>query len=194
MKAAAARATYETLLGLPEDVRAEVVGGQVVVAPSPLPEHGRAQRAIGRFIGGPFDDDDDRGGHGGWWILPEVDVRLGSHDIVRPDVAGWRRERLPSPWGQRPLEVVPDWVCEIVSPSNAAHDRVTKRRLYASHGIPHYWLVDPVARTLEALRLDGGVWLELGVFGDGDLAHIEPFAAVELDVGRLFPPSGGGEG
>jgi Uma2 family endonuclease len=190
MKAAAAKATYETLLGLPEDVRAEVVGGQVVVAPSPLPEHGRAQRAIGRFIGGPFDDDDDRGGHGGWWILPEVDVRLGSHDIVRPDVSGWRRERLPSPWGQRPLEVVPDWVCEIVSPSNAAHDRVTKRRLYAKHGIPHYWLVDPVARTLEALRLDGGAWLELGVFGDRDLAHIEPFAAVELDVGRLFPPGG----
>lgn len=191
---AAARASYETLLGLPEDVRAEVVGGQVVVAPSPLPEHGRAQRAIGRFIGGPFDDDDERGGHGGWWILPEVDVRLGAHDIVRPDVAGWRRERLPSPWGQRPLEVVPDWACEIVSPSNAAHDRVTKRRLYASHGIPYYWLVDPVTRTLEALRLDGGAWLELGVFGDGDLAHIEPFAAVELDVGRLFPPSGGSEG
>lgn len=194
MEAAAAKATYETLQGLPEDVRAEIVGGQVVVAPSPLPERGRAQRAIGRFIGGPFDDDDTRGGYGGWWILPEVDVRLGSHDIVRPDVSGWRRERLPSPWGQRPIEVVPDWVCEIVSPSNAAHDRVTKRRLYARHGIPHYWLVDPVARTLEALRLDGGAWLELGVFGDQDLAHIEPFAAVELDVGRLFPPSAGSEG
>lgn len=193
MKAALAKATYETLLGLPEGVRAEIIGGQVVEAASPLPEHGRAQRAIGRFIGGPFDDDDDRGGHGGWWILPEVDVRLGLHDIVRPDVAGWRRARLPSPWGQRPLEVTPDWVCEVVSPSNAAHDRVTKRRLYAAHGIPHYWLVDPVARTLEALRLEGGVWIELGVFGDGDLAHIEPFAAVELDVGRLFPPVGAGE-
>lgn len=194
MKAALAKATYETLLGLPDGVRAEVVGGRVEVAPSPLPEHGRAQRAIGRFIGGPFDDDDDHGGHGGWWILPEVDVRLGPHDIVRPDVTGWRRDRLPSPWGQRPLEVVPDWVCEIISPSNAAHDRVTKRRLYASHGIPHYWLVDPVARTLEALRLAGEVWVELGVWGDGDLAKIEPFAAVDLDVGRLFPPRGEGEG
>jgi Uma2 family endonuclease len=188
MKAAVAKATYEALVGLPEGVRAEVIGGQVDVAPSPLPEHGRAQRAIGRFIGGPYDDDHERGGHGGWWILPEVDVRLGPHDIVRPDIAGWRRERLPSPWGQRPLDVAPDWVCEIISPSNAAHDRVTKRRLYASYAVPYYWLVDPLARTLEALRLDNGVWLELGVWGHGDIARIEPFATVELDISRLFPP------
>lgn len=188
MKPALAKATYDALLGLPQGIRAEVVDGAVQVAPSPSPEHGRAQRALGNFIGGPFDDDDDRGGHGGWWILPEVDVRLGVHDIVRPDVAGWRRSRLPSPWGQRPLELVPDWICEIVSPSNAAHDRVTKRRLYASHGVPHYWLVDPIARTLEALHLDRGMWIELGVWGDGDVARIEPFAAIELEAGRLFPP------
>lgn len=137
-------------------------------------------------------DDDERGRHSGWWILPEVDVRLAPHDIVRPDVADWRRPKLPSLWGQRPIEVAPDWVCEIISPSNAAHDRVTKRRLYARHGIPHYWLLDPVVRTLEALRLDGEVWVELGVYGDGDLACIEPFVLVELDVGRLFPPAPSG--
>ncbi len=188
MTLARAKATYEALRALPEQVRAEVIDGSVELSPSPSPEHGRAQRALGHFIGGPFDDDDDRGGHGGWWILPEVDVRLDVHDIVRPDLAGWRRARLPSPWGQRPLEIVPDWICEIVSPSNAAHDRVTKRRLYARHGVPHYWLLDPLARTLEALHLDRGVWVELGVWGEGDVARIEPFAAVELDVGRLFPP------
>lgn len=188
MEAASAKATYEALLALPEHTRGEIIDGLIEVSPSPSPEHGRAQRTLGHLIGGPFDDDDDRGGHGGWWIIPEIDVRLSVHDIVRPDLAGWRRQRLPNPWGQRPLDVVPDWICEIISPSNAAHDRVIKRRLYATHGVPYYWLLDPVARTLEALRLDDGVWVELGVWGDGDLAAIDPFAVVELEVGRLFPP------
>jgi Uma2 family endonuclease len=185
-----AKATYEALLALPEGARAELVDGSLEFAPSPTPEHGRAQRTLGSLIGGPFDDDDDRGGHGGWWILLEVDVRLGTHDVVRPDLAGWRRERLPDPWGRLPVEVRPAWIGEIISPSNAAHDRVTKRRLYADSGVPHYWLVDPAARTLEALRLQDGVWIELGVWGDGDRARIDPFAAVELEVGRLFPPPG----
>jgi Uma2 family endonuclease len=185
---ARANATYEALQALPDDVRAELVAGAIEVSPSPTPEHGRAQRTLGHLIGGPFDDDDDRGGHGGWWIIPEVDIRLSPHDVVRPDLAGWRRERLPNPWGRLPIEVVPDWICEIVSTNNAAHDRVTKRRLYAAHGLPYYWLVDPTARTLEALKLDAHAWVELGVWGDGDVACIDPFAAVELEIGRLFPP------
>ena len=186
--AAPSKATWESLLALPEGVRGEVIGGVVEVSPSPTPEHGRAQRTLGHLIGGPFDDDDDRGGHGGWWIIPEVDVRLSTHDVVRPDLSGWRRERLPNPWGRLPVEVVPDWICEIVSPHNAAHDRVTKRRLYARHAVPFYWIVDPAARTLEALRLEGEVWVELGVWGEGDRARIDPFAAIELEVRRLFPP------
>jgi len=185
---AAALATYADLEGLEEGVVAEVIAGVVRTAPSPLPEHGRAQRALGRFVGGPFDDDDGRGGPGGWWIVPEVDVRLGEHDIVRPDLTGWRRDRLADPWSKLPVDVRPDWVCEIISPSNAAHDRVTKRRLYARYGVPYYWIVDPSQRTLEALVLREGEWAELGSWGDGDTARIEPFAAVELEVERLFPP------
>ncbi|HHH27508.1 MAG TPA: Uma2 family endonuclease [Polyangiaceae bacterium] len=167
------------------------MAGELVVSPSPLPRHSRAQRALGRFVGGPFDDDDGRGGPGGWWILLEVDVELGPHDVVRPDLAGWRRPRLPSPWDERPVRIVPDWIGEVVSPSNAARDRVDKRRLYAEHGVGHYWIVDPGARTLEALRLDGASWVEVGSFGDGDVARIAPFEAIELDVGRLFPPLDG---
>jgi Uma2 family endonuclease len=116
-------ATYDALRALPDDVRAELLAGTIEISPSPTPEHGRAQRTLGHLIGGPFDDDDDRGGHGGWWIIPEVDIRLSPHDVVRPDLAGWRRERLPNPWGKLPIEVVPDWICEIVSARNAAHDR-----------------------------------------------------------------------
>lgn len=183
-------ATYEDLLALRDEVRAEVLAGEIVSAPAPLPRHSKVQRALGRFIGGPFDDDDDRGGPGGWWILPEVDVRLGPHDIVRPDLSGWRRERLPVPWDERPIDVRPDWICEISSPSNVATDRVTKRKLYAHSGVPHYWIVDPTARTLEAFELTEGRWVEVGSYDDSAVARIASFEAIELEVGRLFPPTG----
>ncbi|MFW5926331.1 MAG: Uma2 family endonuclease [Myxococcota bacterium] len=188
MEQARKRATYADLLALPEDVRAEVIGGVVEATPSPLPMHSRAQGALARSIGGPFDEDHGRGGPGGWWILAEVDVRLAEHDIVRPDVAGWKRERLPAPWDVRPIDVVPDWICEIVSPSNAAHDRVTKANLYARYAVPFYWLVDPAERVLEAFRLADGIWLRTGSYDDRAMARVPPFEQVELEVGLLFPP------
>ena len=181
-------ASYEDLLALPENVRAEVLGGRIVTAPAPLPKHSRAQRALGSFVGGPFDDDDGRGGPGGWWIFAEVDVALGAHDIVRPDLAGWRRQRLADPAEQRPITVIPDWVCEILSPSTAARDKVQKRALYAHAGIPHYWIVDVDARTLEAFTLESGRWVLAGSYDDATTATIPPFDAVELEVGRLFLP------
>ncbi|GMV18530.1 MAG: hypothetical protein AMXMBFR56_67540 [Polyangiaceae bacterium] len=185
---AARLARFEDLVALGDDVRAEIVDGQVVTSPAPLPRHSRAQRALGRFIGGPYDDDDGRGGPGGWWIFVEVDVELAAHDVVRPDLAGWRRERLPQPGRVRPIRVVPDWVCEVASASTAAHDRVTKRALYARHEVRHYWLVDPEARTLEALELAGDRWVELGAWDESARARVAPFQDVELEIGRLFLP------
>jgi Uma2 family endonuclease len=107
---------------------------------------------------------------------------------VRPDLAGWRRERLPSPGNVRPVAVVPDWVCEITSPSTASLDRVTKRALYALHGVKHYWSVDPAARTLEALELQGERWVELGAWDESAVERIPPFDALELELARLFLP------
>lgn len=183
------RATWEDVLAFPEDVHVEVLGGELVTMPSPLPRHSKTQRALGSFVGRPFDDDDGRGGPGGWWILPEVDIRFETHEIVRPDLSGWRRARLPNPGDVRPIEVVPDWTCEIISPSTAARDRVTKRSLYARFGVGHYWLIDPESRTLEALRLGpDGMWLELGAWDDSATVRIEPFEAIELEIGRLFLP------
>jgi Uma2 family endonuclease len=181
-------ATYADLLALPQDTRAEVLGGELILSPAPLPRHSKAQGSARRFLGGPFDDDDGHGGPGGWWIFVEVDVMLGPHDIVRPDLSGWRRERLSQPGRVRPIEVVPDWVCEVLSPSTAARDRITKRRLYAQAGIPFYWLIDPELRAVEALALRDGVWVELGVFDDTATARIAPFDAIELEIGRLFLP------
>jgi Uma2 family endonuclease len=185
-------ASYADLLELPEDVRAEILAGRIVTTPAPLPKHSKAQRALGGFIGRPYDDDDGHGGPGGWWIFVEVDVQLGPHDVVRPDLAGWRRERLPDPGEQRPIAISPDWICEVLSPSTAVHDRVTKRDLYARHGVAHYWIVDVEARTLEAFSLEGGRWVLRGNHDDDDTARIPPFEEVELIIGRLFlPPAAG---
>lgn len=176
-------ATYDDLAGYPEDVRVEILAGEIHVQPRPLPRHGRAQRVIGGLIGSRFDDEE-----GQWWILPEVDVRFSPTDIVSPDYAGWRRARLPDPWDMRPIEVVPDWVCEILSPSNEKFDRVYKYELYARHGVPYYWLINTRERVLEAYALEGGRWVGIGNYDDRAVARIAPFEALELPVGRLFPP------
>ncbi len=189
-------ATYADLLSLTEDVRAEVLSGQVEVLPSPRPRHLNVQRALGRYVGGPFHDDDGRGGPGGWWIFVEADVELGPHDVVRPDVVGFRRARLADP-DVRPFRIAPDWVSEVVSERHEARDRVTKKRLYAAAGVPHYWIIDPVARTLEAFALEGGRWVDAGSFDETATARIAPFEAIELEVGRLFlprPPAEADEG
>lgn len=180
-------ATYDDLLALPEDARFEVLGGELVAMTGPLLRHSKPQGGLRHFIGGPFDDEDGFGGAGGWWIFLEVDVRLTPHDVVRPDLAGWRRERLLD-LEARPVDVVPDWVCEILSPSTASRDRVYKRHLYARHGVRHYWLVDPEARTLEALELHDGRWVDAGPYDDEAIARVPPFEAVELTIGRLFLP------
>lgn len=107
---------------------------------------------------------------------------------MRPDVSGWKRERLPRPGDERPIVVVPDWVCEVLSPSTAALDRVTKCKLYADHGVRHYWMVDTEARTLEAFELVDARWVLLGSFDDTATVRVPPFVEVELAVARLFLP------
>jgi Uma2 family endonuclease len=181
-------ATFVDLAHLGDEAFHEVLAGEVVENAAPLPEHGLAHRALGRFIGGPFDDDDGRRGPGGWWILTEVEVELGLHEVVRPDLVGWRRERLPAPWGLRPVKIVPDWICEVLSPSDERRDRVHKAALYAQSGLGYYWLVAPVERFVEAFESTDGAWLRLGAWQDGERARIRPFEQIELDLSRLFPP------
>lgn len=185
MKTERQLAGYEALLALPEKVRAEVLAGEVVTHPSPLPEHQYIANALGATVHGRFGDPNVRDG---WWIIPDMDVRLAPHDIVRPDLSGWRRARLPSPWGKRPIDVVPDWACEILSPSHVSHDIVKKKRLYATAGIRHYWILDPASRTLTALELHESHWVELGAWDDAATVRIAPFEELEIDTSRLFPP------
>jgi Uma2 family endonuclease len=182
-------ATYADLRRLPEDQPAEIIAGEIVaLPPAPLPRHSNAQGATRRFIGGPFHDDHGHGGPGGWWIFAEIDIALSPRDFVRPDLSGWRRERLSAPEATQPIAIAPDWVCEVISRSTASRDRVTKRALYARSGVGFYWLIDPQARVLEALDLRDGMWVERAVYDDGATARVPPFEEVELAVGRLFLP------
>lgn len=125
-------------------------------------------------------------GPGGWWILLEPGVELPNTPEISPDLAGWRRERLPELPADEAIRVVPDWVCEILSPSTRRHDWLTKRPYYAKVGVPNHWLVDLDARTITAYVLRDEHWLELGTWSDEGDARIPPFEAVSLDVLRWW--------
>ena len=179
-------ATWADLARLPENVRAEVVDGEVVFSPRPRPAHSWTQSALSGCIGVPFAT--GPGGPGGWWILIEPDVAFGPHDILDPDLAGWRRERAPTFFQAQPITLTPDWVCEILSPATARLDRTRKAEIYLRGGVPHFWLMDLDGRTLEAFESRDGCWLRLGAWSDGDTPRVPPFEAIELDVTRVLPP------
>src|SRR4051795_2407392 len=122
----------------------------------------------------------------GWWILDRPQVHLAEHVFV-PDLAGWQRERMPTiPNGH--FVVAPDWVCEIVSPSSLRIARGKKMRIYAEHGVPWMWLVDPIGRTLEVLTLDGDNWKYVATFTGEDIVRAEPFPEAEIDLGSIWGP------
>lgn len=188
MSPSAKLATYDDLLALPEDVYAEVIAGELITMPTPYPRHSWTVSAIHNAVARSFDVDQERGGPGGWWILARIDVAFGEHDIVRPDLIGWRRERLSDFWDTRPITVVPDWICEVTETPFVSRDRVTKANLYLKHGVSHYWLADPEGRTLTALERKDARWTRVGAYGDRDHARLPPFAEVEIEIGMLFPP------
>jgi Uma2 family endonuclease len=136
----------------------------------------------------PFDDGID--GPGGWWILIEPELHFGE-DYVVPDLAGWRRERLPVVPDEAHLELAPDWICEIISQSTERIDRGLKIHIYAREGVRHLWLLNPDTQTLEVLRLHGEQWLVAAVHTGGAVVRAEPFDAIEFDLSGLWgtPPS-----
>jgi Uma2 family endonuclease len=176
-------ATYEDLLAVPDHLVAELVDGELHTTPRPSLPHTVASSRLGGDLIGPFDA--GRGGPGGWWILFEPELHLGP-DVVVPDLAGWRRSRLPEVPRTAYLTLAPDWICETVSPSTESFDRGSKLRVYAREGVAHAWLLNPERETLEVYRLTDSRWLLLDTLTGDTAARIEPFDAVELELWRLW--------
>lgn len=176
-------ASYQDLLQVPDQLVAEILHGQLETSPRPRPRHASAQSRLGTRINGPFDQ--GLGGPGGWWILDEPELHLGP-DILVPDLAGWRRERMPSLPETAWFELAPDWVCEILSPSTANKDRGLKMPIYAREGVRHLWLIDPDIRTLEAYARQDGHWLLLATLCDDAVVELPPFEAVGFPLDALW--------
>lgn len=184
------QATYSVLNALPKGWVGEIVEDELVASPRPLAAQTRAAFMLGVELGEQLDP--RRGGKGRWCFLRAPELHLG-RDVLVPDLAGWRRDRVSQP--PEPTEpfltVAPDWVCEVVSPVTISLDRVRKLPLYAQHGISHAWFIDPEARTLEVFqRLKRG-WLFAASYEGDALVRAEPFSNVSLELGALWLPDEG---
>jgi Uma2 family endonuclease len=183
------RATYEDLMQVPDTKVAEIIDGELIVSPRPASPHTHAATVIGIDVGGPFHrSPDDPAGPGGWWIALEPELHFGE-DVLVPDWAAWRRERMPSFPNVPFFTLAPDWVCEVVSPSTGRIDRSRKMRIYAREGIAALWLVDPLQQTVEVYRLESGRWVVVATHAGDEVVRIEPFEAVGMDLSRWWIPA-----
>jgi len=178
-------ATLEDLEALPPDSKGEIIDGELYVQPRPRARHARVEAAIIASTHGPYDV--GRGGPGGWWILPEPGVELPGSPEFSPDVAGWRRERLPVLPADEPIRLAPDWVCEVLSPRTRGYDLLKKRPFYARSGVEWLWYVDVEAHTVSVSQLRDGVWVEVAVHGEDQRVRLQPFPEVELDLAVWWP-------
>ena len=184
-RAADFKSLYETIEALPEGITGEILHGQLQTQPRPAGPHAVAASRLGARLCGTYDF--GVGGPGGWWIIDEPELHfVRDTEILVPDLAGWRRERmLEIPRDQR-FEVVPDWICEVLSPATRSKDREIKMPLYARYGVAHAWLVDPDTRELEAYELRRREWVQLGSYGADDTVETTPFEAATFRVAELW--------
>jgi Uma2 family endonuclease len=168
------------------DARVEIVHGVIEHKAEPSAEHGDAQLGLGSFLRQHFHRRAGDGGAGGWWILTEVEVALATHEVYRPDISGWRRGRVPERPRGRPVRERPDFICEVLSESNATTDQVDKFRVYAANGVPFYWIADPVRQILTVYRVAGALYTVIVQAKAGESVRAPPFEAVALRVGLLF--------
>lgn len=180
-------ATLDDFWAIPEHERFhELIAGELTQKAAPSGEHGDAQAGVVAAVRPSFQRQRGGGGPGGWWILTDVELWLETTDVVRPDIVGWRREHCPERPTGTPVRVRPDWICEVVSPSNATDDTVKKLRLYHRVAIPHYWVVDPRDATLTVMRWSADGYVTLLRAERAEIVRAEPFQAIELAVGTLF--------
>ncbi len=177
--------TMEDALRIGEERAIEFIDGEIVEKAAPGFDHGNVQASLTATLIPGYQRKPGGRSPGGWWFGVEIDVRLGG-EIFRPDVAGWRRENLPEGARARPVIIRPDWICEVLSPSNARVDRIKKLRKYHQAGVPHYWLLDPSEQSLTVFRHHEAGYIMVLSAERGETVRAEPFDAIELAVGVLF--------
>lgn len=183
---ATARATYDDLERLPDNVTGELIDGELYASPQPGGRHVVAASTLGMDIGSAFQR--GRGGPGGWWILDEPELHFAPNVLVLvPDLAGWRRERLPSIPVDHRFTVVPDWVCEVLSPSTSRLDWAKKLPIYARNGVRHVWFVDPIVQTVQVMDLTNEQYRFVGIYSGEDKFRAVPFDELEIDLAEIWP-------
>jgi Uma2 family endonuclease len=178
-------ATYQDLVDLPPLYVAEIVSGDLYASPRPARRHSEISAVLVMLLGNPFQF--GQGGPGGWRFLNEPELHFGD-DVLVPDIAAWRRERLSSSsvddaW----IEIPPDWLCEILSPSTAKLDLRRKLPLYARAGVPFAWVIDPPEKTVKVLEAHEGAWIQRAAFSGDAVVRAPPFDAIELKLGLVWP-------
>ena len=176
---------YDELCALPERLTGEILNGQLYTQPRPTGMHMGAETALSGLLFGPYHR--GMGGPGGWRFVNEPEIHfVRDTEVAVPDLGGWRRERLPLlPKGHR-FEVVPDWICEILSPSTESKDREIKMPLYHHYGVKYVWLVDPRVLTLEAFEAGQDGWNLIGQFNAGDRVSVAPFTEAVFTLSELW--------
>jgi Uma2 family endonuclease len=177
------RATYQDVIDSPPHMVAEIIGGELRLSNRPANPASIAAATLHGTLMPSFHWDDT--GPGGWIIMYETELHLGD-DVVVPDIAGWRRDRMPSLPDTAFNTVPPDWICEVLSKSTEKIDRLEKMPLYAAFGVQYAWLVHPRRRTLEAFQRRGTAWTGIAVYQGPDRARIAPFDAIEVNLARLW--------
>jgi Uma2 family endonuclease len=176
-------ATYADLCAVPENFVAEILGGELYAFPRPASPHAHAAGRLFVKLSNPFQDGEN--GPGGWLFLVEPELHLGA-DVVVPDVAGWRLERMPAMPNVAHFTLAPDWLCEVLSPSTETIDRRKKLAIYARAGVAHVWLLNPLLQTLEVLRLQSQRWSLVAAHDADARVRAEPFGATELALPALW--------
>ncbi|MBF0119059.1 MAG: Uma2 family endonuclease [Desulfobacterales bacterium] len=176
-------ATYKDLYTIPENMIGEIIDGELFAMPRPSYKHSNAAFGLAdiRIKYG-------QGNSGRWWILVEPEIKFSEtkEDTVVPDLAGWKRERMPTLPENNWTSIPPDWICEVLSPSTAKHDRKRKMPKYAKFGVAYVWLIDPTSKNLEIFRLESGKWVLVDFFSDDDKVSGEPFQEIEIDLTNLW--------
>jgi Uma2 family endonuclease len=177
-------ATYADLEAAPPNLVAEIIHGVLVTHPRPTPRHAVAAISLGGKLTPGYQSGE--GGPGGWIFMSEPELHFGANVVV-PDIAGWRRERLPVMPETAFVETPPDWVCEILSDATERYDRNAKRDIYAGAGVPYLWLLDPRSKLLEVFQLTAGHWLLAATFAGQDKIRAVPFDEISFPLSELWP-------